>query len=124
MPCNKSAPRRTFLVIVSRCGGGDIMCYLRQVHSRGSVTPKEVGMVGIHLIANHQELVDHALSRISMIDLSAVRMKLADPDEGKGWDDEMLDSVEREYRRFLALNYAYPDRTIVPDKAVDEFWHQ
>jgi hypothetical protein len=51
-------------------------------------------------------------------------MKLADPEDGKGWDERILDQAELDYRRFLALNFAYPDRTIVPDKTVDEFWHQ
>lgn len=81
-------------------------------------------MVEVHQIANHQELIDDALDRLSTISFAGVRMKLADPEEGKGWDEIMLDWAEQEYRRFLALNYAYPDRTIVPDKAVDAFWHQ
>lgn len=81
-------------------------------------------MIGIHPITNHQEFVDRALDRLSLISLAGVRMKLADPKDGRGWDEAMLDWAEQEYRRFLALNYAYPDRTIVPDKAVDAFWHQ
>jgi hypothetical protein len=80
-------------------------------------------MIEIHPITDRQELVNSALDRLSLINLAGVRMKLADPKEGKGWDDAMLDWAEQEYRRFLALNYAYPDRTIVPDKAVDQFWH-
>jgi len=71
-----------------------------------------------------QERIDQALHRLSAISFAGVRMKLADPKEGKNWDEVMLDWAEREYRRFLALNFAYPERTIVPDKAVDEFWHQ
>lgn len=81
-------------------------------------------MIGIETISPRQERIDLALELLSPISLAGVRMKLADAKEGKGWDEPMLDWAEQEYRRFLALNYAYPDRTIVPDKAVDEFWHQ
>ncbi len=81
-------------------------------------------MIEIKATASHQMLIDSALARLSSISFAGVRMKLADPKEGKGWDETMLDWAEQEYRRFLALNYAYPDRAIVPDEAVDEFWHQ
>ena len=47
---------------------------------------------------------DAAVSLLAMLDLSMVRLKLADPLEGKGWDDAQLDLAEQEYRRFLALN--------------------
>ncbi|HTR72347.1 MAG TPA: hypothetical protein VMG80_02020 [Solirubrobacteraceae bacterium] len=58
------------------------------------------------------------------LDLSAIRGKLADPEEGKGYGPEHLDLLEREYRRFLALRLAHPDANIVPCKLVDEMWHQ
>lgn len=81
-------------------------------------------MLAIHPIDTRQELVDEALDRLLSINFAGVRMKLADTKEGKGWDDKTLDHVEKEYRRFLALAYAYPERRIVPDRMVDEFWHQ
>jgi hypothetical protein len=59
-----------------------------------------------------------------ILDLSNVRMKLADPDEGKSMSDGQFDLAEQEYRRFLALHLAYPDADIVPCKLVDEIWHQ
>lgn len=66
-----------------------------------------------------------ALSRVEeLIDLSGVRRKLADPEEGKGYPEEHLDVMEREYRRFLALHLAFPDTDVVPCKLVDEIWHQ
>jgi hypothetical protein len=51
-------------------------------------------------------------------------MKLADPDEGKGYSGTDLDLLEGEYRKFLALHLMYPDVDIVPCKIVDEIWHQ
>jgi hypothetical protein len=52
-----------------------------------------------------------------------VRMKLADPVEGKGWVESELDLAEREYRRFLALHLMYPGSDVVPCHLVDEVWH-
>lgn len=68
---------------------------------------------------------DEALSRLDeALDLSNVRMKLADPDEGPGYGPELLDVMEAEYRRFLALHLTDPDADIVPCKIVDEMWHR
>jgi hypothetical protein len=58
------------------------------------------------------------------LDLTNVRMKLADPEEGKGYSTTHLDLLEGEYRKFLALHLMYPDVDIVPCKIVDEIWHQ
>lgn len=58
------------------------------------------------------------------LDLSNVRMKLADPDEGHGFSPEQIDAMETEYRKFLALQLADPDAAIVPCKLVDDIWHQ
>lgn len=67
--------------------------------------------------------VSEALERVASIDLRMVRLKLADPEEGKGWTQEQLDAVEREYRRFLALHLTHPDAAIVPCGDVDAMWH-
>ena len=66
-----------------------------------------------------------ALARLeSLLDLSMVRMKLADPEEGKGYSARELDLREREYRKFPALHLSFPEMTVVPCQMVDEFWHQ
>jgi hypothetical protein len=68
---------------------------------------------------------DEALALLDeVLDLSNIRMKLADPEEGKGYDMARLDLLEGEYRKFLALHLAHPDSDIVPCKIVDEMWHQ
>lgn len=69
--------------------------------------------------------VSDAMSRLEiLLDLTGIRQKLADPEEGRGYGPERLDLLEREYRRFLAMRLANPDAAIVPCKAVDEIWHQ
>jgi hypothetical protein len=66
-----------------------------------------------------------ALERLNdLLDLSMIRAKLADPEEGKGYSLAHLDLMEAEYRRFLALRMALPAANIVPCKLVDEIWHQ
>jgi hypothetical protein len=66
-----------------------------------------------------------ALSRLDeVLDLSNVRSKLADPEEGKGFSQQRLDLMEAEYRKFLAMHLAHPDAEVVPCKLVDEIWHQ
>lgn len=57
------------------------------------------------------------------LDLTNVRMKMADPEEGKGYSASHLDVVEQEYRKFLALHMAFPEMEVVPCEIVDEMWH-
>lgn len=61
--------------------------------------------------------------RIAALDLSMIRLKLEDPEEGAGWSSGYALRVEREYRRYLELTGTYPDLPIVPSKIVDTFWH-
>jgi hypothetical protein len=66
-----------------------------------------------------------ALERIDMLlDLSNIRFKLANPEEGKTPSHDELDTMEAEYRKFLALRLAHPEAEIVPCKLVDEMWHR
>lgn len=66
-----------------------------------------------------------AMQRLDdLLDLSDVRMKLADTDEGPGLDAGEIELMEAEYRKFLALQLMRPGAVIVPCKAVDEMWHR
>jgi hypothetical protein len=58
------------------------------------------------------------------LDLTGVRRKLAEPEEGEGYSQEQLDVMEGEYHKFLALHIAFPEADIVPCKIVDTIWHQ
>ena len=60
---------------------------------------------------------------IAALDLSMIRRKLQDPEEGMGWNEEECLEVELDYKRYLALQRAYEDRAIVPNQPVDKFWH-
>lgn len=61
---------------------------------------------------------------IEALNFDMVKLKLQDPEEGKGWDIETCEEAEHEYRYFLALKVAYPEEEIVPNQLVDAFWHQ
>ena len=60
---------------------------------------------------------------IAAIDLSMVKLKLMDTEEGAGWSAEQCERVELEYWRYLMLSCRYPGKAIVPSKVVDTFWH-
>lgn len=66
------------------------------------------------------EEIEAALARVAELDFTMLKMKLG---EEKEWSPEQQEEVEGLYRRFLALNIAYPDRKICPTGPVDEFWH-
>ena len=61
---------------------------------------------------------------IFALDFKMVKLKLQDPEEGLGWNTEMCDEAEVEYKRFLALKREYPNKDIVPNHVIDHFWHQ
>lgn len=64
-----------------------------------------------------------ALIGLTEMDLGPIRFKLANREEGEGWDISTCDVVEKAYRMFLALCIAYPAKNIVPTKLVDKMWH-
>lgn len=64
------------------------------------------------------------MGEIEGVDFTMIKLKLEDMEEGPGWSPGQCNAVEEEYKRFLALKRAYPDREIVPDRLVDTFWHQ
>ncbi|HKH65482.1 MAG TPA: hypothetical protein VKA35_08475 [Solirubrobacterales bacterium] len=69
--------------------------------------------------------VDTAMQRLDdLLDLSNVKMKLADAKEGPGLNAETIELMEAEYRKFLALQLMHPGAVIVPCKIVDEMWHR
>ncbi len=63
-------------------------------------------------------------SEIKNLDFTMIKRKLQEPEEGKGWDKETCDQVEMQYREFLALRKVYPEKDIVPNHTIDNFWHQ
>jgi hypothetical protein len=60
---------------------------------------------------------------IAQLDLTMVKLKLMDTEEGRGWAADYCDRVETEYRRYLVLSRHYPEKAIVPSRIVDDFWH-
>lgn len=68
--------------------------------------------------------VAEAIERVSAIDLSMVKLKLMDEEEGLGWTREYADLVEQRYRRYLCMVYLSRHGANVPTKEIDEFWHQ
>jgi hypothetical protein len=77
-------------------------------------------LFGVFSMPSNHEAV---LERIGAVDLGPIRFKLANPDEGRGWERPEIERVEEEYRRFLLLTALESESVIVPSREVDKFWH-
>ncbi|GAA4340890.1 glycine-rich domain-containing protein [Flaviaesturariibacter amylovorans] len=64
------------------------------------------------------------MNDIDQLDFSMIKMKLQDKEEGQGWTKKQCEDAEIEYKRFLSLKRTYPNLEVVPNKAIDMFWHQ
>jgi hypothetical protein len=73
-----------------------------------------------HSLNKAQEQI---IASIQALDLSPIKFKLMDTEEGHGWSREYADRIEIEYKRFLTLLVKYPEASIAPSKVVDKFWH-
>ncbi|MDB5237925.1 MAG: hypothetical protein JWM46_195 [Candidatus Kaiserbacteria bacterium] len=63
------------------------------------------------------------VTAVGALDLGPIMWKVVADPEGPQWDRAFAEKTEADYRRFLILCAAYPDRMIVPSKNVDQFWH-
>lgn len=59
---------------------------------------------------------------VARVDLSMIKMKLQEPEEGLGWSAEQCELAEVEYKRFLHLCAVHGKGT-VPNKIMDQMWH-
>jgi hypothetical protein len=60
-----------------------------------------------------------ALAKVSVLDFTDLKVKLI----GEGHTIEEVEEMEALYRKFLALNVVFVDRTICPTGPIDLFWH-
>ena len=67
--------------------------------------------------------IEQMQAGIDALNLDAIKIKLLDPLEGKGWSREYADQLEIAYKRFLLLSVKYPDMPTVPTTDIDTFWH-
>ena len=78
----------------------------------------------MNTLIKESEIISLFMDDINAIDFTMVKLKLQDKEEGCGWTIELSNSAELEYKKFLALKRTYPEKEIVPNKLVDQFWHQ
>lgn len=71
-----------------------------------------------------EELETLVMDDIEALDLTLIKQKLQDKEESEGWSTDRCDQIEIEYKRFLVLKRAYPEKDIVPNGSIDKFWHQ
>ena len=65
--------------------------------------------------------VRSTMGLIDSVDLSMVKLKLMDEEEGQGWTAEYADWAECRYRRYLCMLKLNPQGAVVPTKDIDLF---
>src|SRR5262245_45921098 len=76
-------------------------------------------------VANPPLSLSDAMRLVESVDLSMVKLKIMDKEEGQGWDQAYADHVESRYRRYLCMILMSGGRgSVVPTKEIDLFWHQ
>lgn len=63
------------------------------------------------------------IDRLNQIDFGCIAYKLMNPEEGTACSKVQATQAIEGYRKFLLLNYLYPDQIIVPSKTIDRVWH-
>jgi hypothetical protein len=75
-------------------------------------------------LGRREPMLREALAKVAAIDLSMVKRKLMDPEEGLGWSADYADHVEVRYRRYLVMVCVNGQGANVPTMDIDQFWHQ
>ena len=57
------------------------------------------------------------------LDLEPIKVSLTQREGGSDWSLDKAELLEVWYRRFFFLVYLHPEKTIVPSKDIDVFWH-
>lgn len=89
-----------------------------EVGTKNLVLPDPINPERISYLIHDKKIAP----KVAAIDLSMVKMKLQEPDEGLGWSAEQCELAEVEYKRFLHL-CAVHGKGIVPNKIMDQMWH-
>jgi hypothetical protein len=76
------------------------------------------------IITTEDSVIELYMNDINELNFKMLKKKLQDKEEGEGWSQQLCNETEIEYKRFLALKRAYPDKDIVPNEAIDKFWHR
>jgi hypothetical protein len=63
------------------------------------------------------------INRLNNLDIEPIIFQFMNMEETR-WSLEKADRVAQEYRCFLYLVWKYPGKVIVPNKVIDQFWHQ
>ena len=65
-----------------------------------------------------------AVNYIDSMDFTLLKQKLClEKPNGQGWELDYCDEVEKWYKRFLLLTVLLPEESLVPNYAIDVFWH-
>tara|TARA_B110000014_G_C19769445_1_gene400398 strand:+ start:153 stop:623 length:471 start_codon:yes stop_codon:yes gene_type:complete len=70
------------------------------------------------------KMQDDGLEKIRKLNLERFYSKLIKEQPHKNWSPELFNTAKEEYRRFLELEYRYPDLNFGPTCIMDDLWHQ
>ena len=62
--------------------------------------------------------------KLERLDLQLVANKLMSSEYGSGWTVEETKLALERYKKFLMLQYLYPNLELVPTKEIDAVWHE
>ncbi len=62
--------------------------------------------------------------KLEKLDLQLVADKLMSSEYGYGWNVEKIQLAIKRYKKFLTLQYLYPNFELVPSKEIDTVWHE
>lgn len=71
-----------------------------------------------------QQCITSSFGVVESLDLGPIMYKCVHGDDGPKWSVAQVRVVQLWYRRFLYLNLKYSTAVIVPNKIIDQFWHQ
>lgn len=64
------------------------------------------------------------VQKLEQLDLQLVADKLMSSEYGCGWTTEQAKLAIDRYKKFLMLQYLYPNLELVPTKEIDTVWHE
>ncbi|MDB4020154.1 glycine-rich domain-containing protein-like [Planktomarina temperata] len=62
-------------------------------------------------------------AQIEKLNLDPIVFSLVAKEDGQKWELDRAKKAEKWYKRFLFLVGTYPEKSIVPNKDIDAFWH-
>jgi hypothetical protein len=64
------------------------------------------------------------VTKLNQVDFGPIAFQLLHHPQGPQWNSAQVQTAILEYKEFLFQHFLHPDRTLEPNKTVDEVWHR